>query len=100
MRIRYTRRSQSDALAEARMQRAAEAGIPVRTDADCRRPIRLDLTSAGGPKLTLYPRRGYQAWRAVDDNSGEVVECAAIKALLHSLADSLPKTLGSRNLET
>lgn len=73
------------------------AGIVDREPAfDCRRPIRLDLTSAGGPDLTLEPRLGYVAWRARDAASGEVLRCAALKELLHSIADDLPRMLGAR----
>lgn len=98
MRHRYTRRSQSDALAEARMQRAAEAGIPVRTDPPLPAPITLDLSDAGGKRLTLHKCRRGRAWRAVDEATGKAVARAALKELLHKLADALPRTLGARNL--
>lgn len=89
--------SARDARADAKRAAAEDAGIPVRTDADCRVPISLDLRCVGGRDLVLEPRRGYVAWRARDAATGEVVGCAALKQLLHRLADDLPRMLAARN---
>lgn len=80
------------------MQRAAEAGIPVRTDPPPPAPIPLDLREVGGPNLTLHKCRRGQAWRAVDEATGKAVARAALKELLHKIADGLPRTLADRNL--
>lgn len=77
---------------ERKAQDERDAGIPDRTDADFRTACMVDLRGCGGPLLTLEPRRGYHAWRMVED--GEVTDCAAIKTLLHRIADQLPKTRG------
>jgi len=92
MRIRTAaqrRRSQ-----ERKAQAEREAGIPDRVDADFRTACLLDLRGAGGPLLTLEPRRGYHAWRMVED--GTVTDCAALKTLIHRIADQMPRTLGVR----
>lgn len=47
-----------DAAAERRAQWEREDGIPDRGPDDCRTPIALDLSAAGGPRLTLHPVRG------------------------------------------
>lgn len=52
----------------------------------------LDLTSYGGRRLRIEPRIGYIACRLIDDDSGAVEDCAAIKTLLHRIADALPRT--------
>lgn len=88
-----------DARAEQKRAAAEAAGIPVRTDADCRVPIALDLRFVGGPELILEPRRGYVSWRARDVATGQVVACAALKQLLHGIADDLPRMLAARNWE-
>jgi hypothetical protein len=73
-------------------QAERDAGIPDREWAeDQRQPFDLDLRSWGGPVLHIEPRRGYIAARAIDE-SGQVVACAALKTLLHRVADSLPRT--------
>lgn len=52
-----------DAAAERRAQWEREDGIPDRGPDDCRTPIALDLSAAGGPRLTLHPvRRGGQGF--------------------------------------
>lgn len=86
--------------AEARAQAERDAGIPDREPVtDYRQPCTIDLRGAGGPLLTLEPRLGYLAWRQLD-KSGQVTDCAAIKTLLHRLADSLPRMLSpSRALD-
>lgn len=84
MRIRYRTPSRRDAVAERRAERN-----PPRETGDVREPIDLDLRSAGGPHLRLEPRRGYLSWRAIDVDTG-VVSGAALKTLLHRIADALP----------
>jgi uncharacterized protein YbaR (Trm112 family) len=74
-----------------------EAGIPDRESSDNRQPFDLDLLRAGGRNLRIEPRLGYVAWRAVDAASGEVLYCAALKELLHQIADDLPRMLAARN---
>lgn len=84
--------------AEARAEAERAAGVPDRTEpADCRQPITLDLTSYGGPRLRIEPRLGHLAARAIDERTGEVVHCAAIKSLLHRIADDLPRMLAPRH---
>ena len=56
------------------------------------------MAGCGGPLLTLEPRRGYHAWRMVED--GKVTDCAALKTLLHRIASSLPCTLGPRQIDS
>jgi len=68
----------------------------VRTDADFRSACTLDLRGAGGPVLTLHPVRGKVAWRAVNQ-SGAVVARAAIKALLHAVADDMHRMQSPRS---
>jgi hypothetical protein len=80
--------------AERRADAERAEGIPDRPAlTDCRLPITLDLRSAGGQLLTLEPRLGYVAWRAVNE-AGAVVHVAALKELLHRIADDLPRALG------
>jgi hypothetical protein len=76
-----------------------DAGIPDRTASDNRQPIDLDLRHVGGRNLHIEPRLGYVAWRAVDADSGVVLYCAALKELLHQIADDLPRMLAARNFE-
>lgn len=84
--------------AEARAQAERDEGIPDRPpQVEWRSACTLDLRGAGGPLLTLEPRAGYVSWRAVDE-AGAVVDCAAIKTLLHRLADELPRELAARRL--
>ena len=82
-----------------RAQAERDAGIPDRVDEDCRQPISIDLRSAGGLLIRLEPRRGYVAWRAIDHDSGAVLHCAALKQLLHWIADTLPRMLAARNCD-
>lgn len=65
---------------------------------DCRLPIVLDLTSYGGQRLRIEPRLGYVAARAIDDATGRIVDCAALKELLHGIADRLPRMMSPRRL--
>ena len=76
-----------------------DAGVPDRTASDNRQPFDLDLRQAGGRNLHIEPRLGYVAWRAVDADSGVVLYCAALKELLHKIADDLPRMLAARNFE-
>jgi len=76
---------------ERKAQAERDAGIPDRVDADFRTACMVDLRGCGGPMLTLEPRHGYHAWRMVED--GTVIDCAALKTLLHRVADELPPTL-------
>ena len=66
-------------------------------DADMRSPIRLDLAAAGYLDVIFEPRIGYVSWCLIDARSGERIECAALKTLLHRIADRLPRTLGARS---
>ncbi|MCL4695470.1 MAG: hypothetical protein KJ023_00185 [Burkholderiaceae bacterium] len=86
-----------DAAAERRAQWEREDGIPDRGPDDCRTPIALDLSAAGGPRLTLHPVRGRIAWRAWDDERQAVTYRGSLKQLLHALADDLPRQLGARS---
>lgn len=81
--------------AQARWRTEPEPVSRVNEPTDTRQPITLDLRSAGGPLVTLEPRIGYIGWR-VRDEAGQVSECAAIKTLLHRIADRLPRTMGVR----
>jgi hypothetical protein len=85
--------------AELTAQAEREAGIPDRTDTDCRQPFDLDLRSAGGTLYRIEPRHGYIAWRAVDQGTGTVAHCAALKELLHQIADDLPRMMAAQPLE-
>ena len=60
---------------------------------DLRQPFDLDLSSWGGPRLHIEPRAGYISARAIDVD-GAVVQCAALKTLLHRIADGLPRSEG------
>ena len=83
--------------AEERAQAERDAGIPDEPlPADARQPIDLDLRTWGGPKLLIVPRAGFIAGRALDD-AGVVVECAALKTLLHRIADRLPRAMAKQN---
>lgn len=79
---------------ERKAQAERDAGIPDRVDADFRTSCMVDLRGAGGPLLYLEPRRGYHAWRRIKD--GTVIDCAALKTLLHRIADDLPPTRSPR----
>ena len=82
--------------AEARAQAERDAGIPDRAAwHDARLPIVLDLRTYGGALLRIEPRPGYVSVRVIDDDTGQVVHCAALKTALHRIADALPRTLGA-----
>ena len=77
-----------------------EDGIPDRDPlVDRRQPFALDLKACGFHDLRIEPRIGYVAWRAIDVESGKVLHCAALKELLHWVADQLPRMLAMRNYE-
>ncbi len=42
--------------------------------------------------------RGSLSWRQINER-GEVEACAALKTLLHTLADKLPRMLAERNYQ-
>lgn len=96
MRYRVRTPAQRYRAAEAKGAAERAAGAPDRTDEDARQPCTLDLRGAGGPVLVLEPRRGYHAWRQRDAASGELLDCAALKTLLHRIADKLPAALAPR----
>lgn len=84
--------------AEQRAQAERDAGVPeLPLPTDMRQPFELLLSSAGGRDLRITPRPGYVAWVARDLHTGEVVQRAALKELLHRVADALPRQLGARN---
>lgn len=85
-----------DARADRKRAEAEAAGIPMRDDADFRRPCMLDLRGAGGPLLTLEPVPRKVAWRARSED-GRVVKRAAIKALLHDVADDMTRMRSFRS---
>ena len=92
--------AQRDKASIARADEARRQGIPDPAPLeDTRTAFDLDLRSAGGRLLRIEPRLGYVAWRAVDAESGEVLHTAAIKELLHKLADDLPRWLALRNFQ-
>ena len=49
------------------------------------------VASRKKPNVGIEPRLGYVSWRAIDIESGEVLHCAALKELLHWIADELPR---------
>lgn len=84
--------------AERRAQAERDEGIPDRGPLiDARAPLELDLSTYGGPRLRIEPRPGYIACRATDIDTG-AVRCAALKTLLHEVADRLPRTLSEGSL--
>lgn len=85
-----------DARADRKRSEAEARGEPIRDDSDFRRPCVLDLRGAGGPLLTLEPVRGKVAWRARDE-TGAVVHRAAIKSLLHEVADDMTRMMSFRS---
>ena len=98
MQRRKSKRHQRAANARWRADRAQaerDAGIPDRPmPTDCREPITLDLRSAGGPIIVLEPCFGKIAWKMRDGD--QVKARAALKTLLHRIADELPRQLGER----
>ncbi len=80
-----------------RAQAERDAGIHDREPiVDARQPIEIDLRSYGGDLLCIEPRVGYVAVRVLD-GSGSVLHCAAIKTVLHRIADGLPRTMPPRS---
>ena len=83
--------------AAQRAQAERDAGIPDRlARTDTRQPITIDLSSYGGPCVRIEPRLGYISVRAIRED-GSVTACA-LKTLLHSIADQLPRTAGARSI--
>jgi hypothetical protein len=81
-------------------QWAREDGIPDRAPIeDTREAFELPLKAAGYFDLLIEPRLGYVSWRAIDKDTGTVLHCAALKELLHWIADRLPRYLALRNFE-
>lgn len=95
---RHATAAERDARAERRRAAAEAAGIPPRTDDDRRQPLSIDLTGAGGPCLRLEPIPMRCAWRARDTGTGTIVARGALKAILHSIADAMPRPIGRRRL--
>lgn len=91
--------AERDARTERRIARLDALGTPRRDDTDRRSVIALDLRPMGGALLVLEPVRGKVAWRARNAETGKVVAQAAGKALLHALADDLPRMLAASNFE-
>lgn len=86
--------------AEERAQWERDSGIPDREPmTDARQPFTLDLSACGFRSLRIEPRIGYVAWRAVDVDTGDVLHSAALKELLHWIADALPRMLAMRNYQ-
>jgi hypothetical protein len=85
---------------QRRAQSEREEGIPDREPVtDARQPFLLPLRACGLRDLRIEPRLGYVAWRAVDVDTGEVLHCAALKELMHWIADRLPRMLAIRNYQ-
>jgi hypothetical protein len=92
--------AQRDRARISRADAARSEGIPDPAPLeDTRQAFELDLRGAGGRLLRIEPRLGYVAWRAVDAESGEALHSAALKQLLHWVADNLPRWLALRNYQ-
>ena len=86
--------------AEVRAQCERDDGIPDRpVQEDCRTPFLLPLAAVGYHDLWIEPRLGFVAWRAVRIDTGEVLHCAALKELIHWIADRVPRMLAMRNYQ-
>lgn len=66
---------------------------------DVRQSFELDLRSYGGQWLRFEPRLGYHASRMYDASTGQLLRCAAMKTLLHEVANQLPRMLSPRRRE-
>jgi hypothetical protein len=53
--------------------------------------IQIDLRGGFGPQLELRPCRGLLAWNAWNVETGALEDTAALKELLHRIADRLPR---------
>lgn len=82
--------------ANARWSRRPEPEHQREAPTDCRQPIEIDLTSAGGQRWILTPRLGYHAWNQVGAD-GKTLKRAALKTLLRGLADDLPRMMAPRS---
>ena len=81
-------------------QWARDDGIPDREPIeDTRAAFDLPLKAAGYFDLLIQPRLGYVSWRAIDKATGTVLHCAALKELLHWIADRVPRYMALRNFE-
>ena len=97
---RYGTPEQRSKARERRAQWERDDGIPDREPlTDTREAFTLDLAAAGFCDMRIEPRIGYVAWRAVDVATGEVLHCAALKELLHWIADRLPRKMAMRNYQ-
>lgn len=65
---------------------------------DARLPIVIDLRSWGGRLLRIDPEPGLIKGRMSDGEFGDEIAVAALKTLLHSAADALPRMIGWRRL--
>jgi hypothetical protein len=100
MRSQYATPRQRDRAARDRADWERGQGIPGPAPLeDTRQAFDLDLRGAGGRLLRIEPRLGSVAWRAVDAESDEVLHFAALKQLLHWVADDLPRWLALRNFQ-
>lgn len=94
-RIREIRR----AAAYSRWERARSDAEPCNPGPlDMRQPFDLLLSSAGGKDWRFEPVLGLIAWRQIDLATGKTEARAALKTLLRSVADGLPRTLSVRAL--
>ena len=83
--------------AEDRAEAEREEGIEeLPMLSDTRQPLELDLRTWGGPLVHIEPRAGYISARAFDAETSELIECAALKTLLRTIARRLPRTLSPR----
>jgi hypothetical protein len=81
-------------------QWARDDGIPDRAPIeDKREAFELPLKAAGYFDMLIEPRLGYVSWRAIDKDTGTVLHCAALKELLHWIADRVPRYLALRNFD-
>jgi hypothetical protein len=66
---------------------------------DQRQAFPMLLKSAGWRDVWIDPRDGYVSWRCVDQESGEVLHCAALKELMRWIARQLPRMFAARNYQ-
>ena len=85
--------------AEERAQAERDAGIPDDPmPSDCRDVVTLDLRSWGGKRWRIEPRLGYVSGRAINEETGEVEHCAAIKELLRLIARDTVRMMSPRSM--
>lgn len=81
-------------------QCARDDGIPDRLPIeDTRETFELPLKAVGYFDLLIQPRLGYVSWRAIDKDTGTVLHGAALKELLHWIADRVPRYRALRNFD-